>query len=119
AVAVLTLDGKYRNVVLAHQAGGYVVLRRKWIRGAEHYVGAAIPKCNRQIRGFRSDVQAGGNTHSLQRLILDEFLADDLENLHRLIGPVNAFLPHVSKFEILDIARHLCWRGRHTSPVAQ
>ena len=118
AVTVLTLDGKYRNVVFAHQAGGYVILRGKRIGGAEHHIGSAIAERNCQVGGFRCDMQAGRNAYSLQRLILDEFLADDLENFHRLIGPVNALLPHVSKFEILDIARDLSWRCRHTSPVA-
>src|SRR5437016_1530656 len=86
AVAVLTLDGEYRNVVFAHQAGGYVVLRGQRIRGTENDVGSPIPKRNCQVGGFRGDMQAGGNAYSLQRQILDELLEDDLENYHRLIS---------------------------------
>ena len=82
AFAVFTLDGEHGNVVLAHQTGGHVILRGKRIGGAKHHVGAAIPKCDRQVGSFRRDVQAGGNADSLQRLVLNEFLADDLENFH-------------------------------------
>ena len=82
AFAVFTLDGEHGNVVLAHQTGGYVILRGKRIGGAKHDVGAAIPECDRQVGSFRCDVQAGRNAYSLQRLVLDKFLADNLENFH-------------------------------------
>ena len=41
-VVVLALDGEDGNVVIAHQAGGDVILRGERIGGAEHDVGAAI-----------------------------------------------------------------------------
>jgi hypothetical protein len=53
-------------------------------------------------------VQAGGNAHALQRLVLDEVLADDLQHLHGLVGPVDALLAHIGQFNALDIGIDLC-----------
>ncbi len=41
-VVVLALDGIHRDVVVAHQAGGDVVLGGERVGGAEHDIGAAI-----------------------------------------------------------------------------
>jgi len=49
-------------------------------------------------------VQAGGNPNALQRLALDEVLADDLQDLHGLVGPVNALLAHIGKSNVGDVA---------------
>src|SRR5580692_1526613 len=90
-VVVFTLDGVHGNVLIADQAGGDVVLRREGIRGAENYVGAAVAQADRQVRGFGGDVQAGGDADAFQRLVLDEFLADNLQHLHGLVRPLDAF----------------------------
>ena len=60
-VVVLALDGEDRNVVVAHQAGGNVVLRGQRIRGAQHHFGAAIAQADGQVRGLGGHVQAGRN----------------------------------------------------------
>jgi hypothetical protein len=49
-------------------------------------------------------VQAGGNADALERLVLDEFLADDLQHLHRLVRPLDAFLAQIGQFKILYVA---------------
>src|ERR1017187_5003180 len=77
-VVVLALDGVDRNVVVAHQAGGNIVLRGQRVGGAEHNVGATIAQRDRQVGGLGGDVQAGRNPDALQWLVLDEVLADDL-----------------------------------------
>ena len=106
-VVVLALDGEDRNIVIAHQAGGHVILRGERIGGAQHYVGAAVPQADGQVRGFGGDVQAGRNADALQRLVLDEFLADDLQDLHGLVGPVNSLLAEVGKIQALHITIQL------------
>ena len=83
---------KVGNAVVLHQAGGHFVLRGERIRGAEHDVGAAVAQRDRQIGGLAGDVQAGGNAHALERLLLDEPLADQLQNGHLLIGPFDLAL---------------------------
>ncbi len=88
-VVVLALDGEDRNIMIAHQAGSNVVLGGERIRGAEHDIGAAIFQTDGQVRGFGGDVQAGRHADPLQRLVLDEFLANDLQDFHGLVGPVN------------------------------
>ena len=99
-VVVLALDGEDGDVVVAHQAGGDVVLRGKRVGGAKHDVGAAIAQADRQVRGLGGDVQAGGDADAFQRLVLDEFLADDLQNLHRLVRPLDALLAQIGQFDV-------------------
>ena len=106
-VVVLALDGEDRNIVIAHQAGGHVILRGQRIRGAQHNIGAAIPQADGEVRGLGGDVQAGRNPNALQRLVLDEFLADDLQNLHGLVRPVNPLLAQIGKIQTLYIAIQL------------
>jgi hypothetical protein len=49
-------------------------------------------------------VQAGGNADALERLVLDEFLADDLEHLHGLVRPLDTFLAQVGQFKTFYVA---------------
>ena len=115
-VVVLALDGVNRDVVVANQAGGDVILGRQRVGSAKHYVGAAVAQRDRQVCRLGGDVQAGRNSHAVQWLVLDEFLANDLQHLHGLVGPVNAFLAHVGQFEVGDIARCVCGCRRHMLP---
>ena len=64
-------------------------------------VGPAIAQSNRQIRRLAGYVQAGRHAHALQRLILNELLANNLQHGHVLIGPFNAALPYAREREIL------------------
>ena len=91
-VVVLALDGIDGNVVVADEAGGYVILRRQRIGGAKDDLGAAVAQADAEVSGLGGDVQAGGNSDALQRLVLDEFLADNLQHFHGLVRPLNAFL---------------------------
>ena len=107
-VVVLALDGEDGNVVVADQAGGDVILRGERVGGAEHDVGAAVAQADGQVRGLGGDVQAGGDADALQRLVLDEFLADDLQHLHGLVRPLDALLAQIGQFDVLDVAIHGC-----------
>ncbi len=106
-IVVLALDGEDRNVVIAHQAGGHVILRGQRVRSAQHHIGAAVPEANGQVRGFGGHVQAGRNPNALQGLVLDEFLADDLQDFHGLVGPVNPLLAQIGKIQALHITIQL------------
>ncbi len=92
SVVVLALDGEDGNVVIADQARGNVILSRERVGGAEHDVGSAIAQADGQVGGFGRDVQAGGNADALQRLVLDELFADNLQHLHGLVRPLDALL---------------------------
>ena len=107
SVVVLALDGEDGNVVVADQAGGDVVLRGKRIGGAEHDVGAAVAQADGQVRGLGGDVQAGRDANAFQRLVLDEFLADNLQHLHGLVRPLDALLAQIGQFQALDVAVNL------------
>src|SRR5579864_856824 len=106
-VVVLALDRENRDVVVAHQRSRDVILRGKRIRGAEHDVGATVTQANGQVRRFGSDVQASGNARALQWLVLDEFFADDLQDLHGLIGPLDPLLSKIGKLDAFDVVLNL------------
>src|ERR1035438_7861417 len=59
-------------------------------------------------------MQAGGNAYALERLVLDEFLTDDLQHLHRLVRPFDAFLAQIGQFKSLNVAADR--RSSHFSP---
>ena len=115
-VIVLALDGEYGDAVVAHQTGGHIILRGKRIGSAKHHVGAAIAQADGQVCSLRRHVQAGGDANALQRLVLDEYLADDLQDVHRLVRPVDALFSHIREIEILNVAVHLRRCRCHTSP---
>ena len=118
-LVVLALNGKHGNTVVTYQTGCDIVLGRKGVRRAEYDVRATIAQCDHQVGGFRSDVQTGGDANSLERLILDEFLADDLQHVHRLVRPLDALLAKIGEFQTFYVTIHcggcrrhnLLWRG--------
>jgi hypothetical protein len=57
-------------------------------------------------------VQAGRDADACQRLVLDEFFSNDLEDLHGLIRPLDPFLTQIGQFDVLNIA--VDCGGRHT-----
>jgi len=77
-VVVLAFDGEDGDALVANQAGGDIVLGGKWVGGAEDHIGAAVAQANSQVGGLGGDVQAGGDADAPQRVVLDEFLANDL-----------------------------------------
>jgi hypothetical protein len=97
-VVVLALDGENRDALIAHQARRNIVLCRERIRRAQHHVRSAVAQTNRQVRRLRRNVQAGRDAHSLQRLVLDEFLADNLQHFHGLVRPLDALLAQLGQF---------------------
>ena len=101
---VLALDRVGGDVVILHQRGGHFILRRKRIRGAQHHIRAAIAQRDGQIGGFAGDVQARGHANALQRLFLDELLADQLQHGHVLIGPFDPALAFFGECDVLYVA---------------
>src|SRR5260370_14712951 len=57
SVVILSLDGESRNVVVALERGGAFVLRRQWIGGPDHAVGAAVSYRNPEISGVAGFMQ--------------------------------------------------------------
>ncbi len=102
-IVIFTLDGEDRNALIAHQARRNVILRGEWIRGAQHHVRSAVAQADRQVRRFRRHVQAGRYPHPLQRLVLDELFADNLQHLHGLVRPLDALLAQFGQFQALHV----------------
>src|SRR5947209_2714315 len=108
-VIVLALDGEDGNVVIPHQRHGHVILRTQRVGRAENYFSASIAHRDRQVCGFRRDMQARRDADAFERLVLDEVLADGLQHLHGLVRPLDALLSEIGKLDILYIAG---WCGR-------
>ncbi len=91
-LVVLALDGKDRDFVLSHQAGGHVILGRERVRGAEHHVGSPGLQGQRQVGRLGGDMQTPRKSHSFERLLFLETLADQPEHWHLLFSPLNSKL---------------------------
>ena len=102
---VFALDRVGRNRIILDQRRGDFILRGKRIRGAQNQIGAAVAQRDGQVRRFAGHVQAQGKAHALQRLFLDESLADQLQNGHLLIGPFDFSLALFRQGHIPNIAR--------------
>src|SRR5205085_6347718 len=101
---VLALDGEHRDVVVTHERGSDIILRGERVGGAERNVGTAIAQRDAEVGGLSRDVQASTDAHALERLRLDEFLANGLQDLHGLVGPLDALLAEVGELDVLYVA---------------
>ena len=104
SVVVLALDGIGGDVVVAIQRCRDFILRGKRIGSAEHDIRAAVAQRDHQVRGLAGHVKASGNAQALQRLLLDESLADLLQHGHLLRRPFDLALARIGKPDIFHIA---------------
>ena len=104
---VLALDGVGRDAELFDESGCGVVLRRKRIRAANHEIGAAVTQRDRQVGRLGGDVETGRHANALERLFLDETLADQLQHGHVLIRPFDLALALFRERKVLHIAFYL------------
>ncbi len=104
-VVVLALDGIGLDIEVAGQRGGDVVLCGEGVGGAEGDVSTAVAEGDHEVGGLGGDVETGSDAEALEGLILDEILADALEDRHGLIGPFDAFASLVGQGEIFDVVR--------------
>src|SRR6185437_2588561 len=104
---VFALDGERWNGVILREAGGDFVLCGKRIRGAENHIGAAVTQRDGEVGRFAGDVQASGHANALERLFLDETLANELEDGHLLIRPFDFAAALVGQSKVFHVARHL------------
>jgi hypothetical protein len=52
-------------------------------------------------------VQASGNARTFQRLVLDEFLTYDLQDLHGLVRPLDPLLAEIGELNAFNIVLQL------------
>src|SRR5215472_1030292 len=108
---VLALDGEGGDIEVAIEGGGNFVLRGERVRGAKNGVGAGIAKGDHEVGGFTGHVKARGNAQASERLLLDEALADLLENGHLLRGPFDLALAGIGKPDVFHITFFEFCRG--------
>ena len=111
-LVVLALDREDLDAVIAHEVGGDIVLRREWVRGAERHVGATGLERNGEVRGFRRDVQTGGDTLSLERTLLGEPRLDLTQHRHGALRPLRAAASLIGERQIPHIVLHRCASAR-------
>ncbi len=100
---VFALDGKDRHAILDHQRSGDVVLGAERIAGAQPRVGPAGLEGAHQVGRLGGDVQAGGDADAGQRLFAVEPLADQPQDGHLLLGPLDFALAGVGQAQVFDI----------------
>ncbi len=108
-VVVLALDGEDGNVVIAHQAEA--ATSSCVDSGFEAHSTTSAPPSRRQMARFAVSAVTCRQAETrmpCQRLVLDEFLADDLQHFHGLVRPLDAFLAQIRQFNVLDVAIHCC-----------
>ena len=88
-VAVLAAAGERRDPVLGDERRGDVVLRRERVRGREDDLGAAGLERPHQVGGLGRDVEAGADPEAGQRLLALEALADQAQDGHLALGPLD------------------------------
>ena len=88
-----------------HQRGRHVVLRGQRVGRAQAHAGAAFGQRGDEVRGLGRDVQAGRDTHALQRPLGGEAAADRAQHRHLALRPGDARLPRRREGEVGDVVR--------------
>ena len=100
---VLALVGEDRDLVLADERGGRVVLRRQRVRGAQRDLAPPRLERHHEHRRLGRHVQARPEPHALQWLLLRKALPHLPQHGHRLLGPLDLQLAGLGQREILDV----------------
>ena len=88
-VAVLAAAGERRDPVLGDERGRDVVLRGQRVRGREVDLRATRGKGPHEVRGLRRDVEARPDPQALERAISLEALADEAQDRHLPLRPLD------------------------------
>ncbi len=88
-VAVLAAPGVRRDAVLGDERGRDVVLGRERVAGREHDMRPAGLERAHQVRGLGRDVEAGADAQAVERPVALEALADEAQDGHLALGPLD------------------------------
>ena len=111
-VAVLAAAGEGGDPVLGHQRRGDVVLGRERVRGRQDDLGAAGLQRAHQVGGLGGDVQARADAQAVERLLALEALADEPQDGHLALGPLDAPDALGGEAEVGDVVGGQRSRGR-------
>ena len=102
---ILALDCEHLDSVIAHQVGRHIVLRGEGVRCTQSDVCSPRFQRDREVGGFRGDVETGRETLPRERALAAEPLLELPQHGHRALGPFGAAAPFISEVEILDVVR--------------
>ncbi len=88
-VAILAAAGVDRDPVLGDERRRDVVLGRERVRGAEDDLGAAGLERPHEVGGLGRDVEAGADPQAGERPLALEALADEAQDRHLALGPLD------------------------------
>ncbi len=90
AIAVHGALGERADPVFDHERGGHVVLGGQRVRGAQGNLRTAGLQRPHQVRGLCRHVQARADAKAVERLLALETLADEAQDRHLSLGPLDA-----------------------------
>src|SRR5918993_5305238 len=99
-VVVFALYGVYGDVLVRHERGRHVVLRRERVRGAYDHVRPTGRERPGKVGRLGGDVQAGRDAYPVERALLLEPLADQAQNRHLLLGPLNPVATRIREVDV-------------------
>jgi hypothetical protein len=89
-VAVLATPGVDGDAVLRDERGSNVILRRQRVAGGEDDLRPAGLERPHQVGGLGRDVETGTDAEAVERPVALEALADETEDRHLSLGPLDA-----------------------------
>ena len=108
-VAILAPPGVDGDPVLGHERRGDVVLGRQRVARREDDLGAAGLERAHQVGGLGGDVQAGPDPQTVERPLALEALADQAQDGHLALGPLDPADALGGEAEVGDVVGRAAW----------
>src|SRR5439155_8624709 len=110
-VPVLAASGEAADPVRRDQRRRDIVLRRQRVRRRERHLGAGGLERAHEVGGLGRHVEARADAQALERAVALEPLADEAEDGHLALGPVDATNALRSEPEVGDVVGGQAGRG--------
>src|SRR5438270_8777893 len=101
---IFAFDSISRNTIFSYQGCRDIILRRKWIGGAQNKVSATGLQGNRQIGCLGGYMQTAGHTYAFERLIFGKTFTDKTEDRHFFRGPFDTVFTAWSQGAIFNVS---------------
>ena len=117
-VAVLAAPGVDGDAVLRHERRRDVVLGRQRVARREHDLRAAGLERAHEVGRLGRDVQAGADAQAVERPLALEPLADEAQDGHLALGPLDAADALGGEAEVGDVVGRGCAGGGHRASIS-
>ena len=117
-VAILAATGEHADAVLGDERGRDVVLGGERVGRGQHHVGATGAQRAHQVRRLGRDVEAGADAQPLERAVALEALADEAQDGHLALGPVDAADAFGGEAEVRHVMRRKGGGRSHRASIS-